>query len=52
MQLRWDQIEAKLRELGFTNETIAAAGAAYAEERDAESRSHLNRDLNDQMSAK
>ena len=33
MQLQWQFIEAKLREMGFTSETVAAAAAAYAEER-------------------
>ena len=42
MQLQWEFIEAKLREMGYTNETVAAAAAAYEAEREAESRSHLN----------
>ena len=45
MQLRWDQIEAKLREIGWSAETLKKAAAAYAEEREAESRSHFNQDL-------
>ena len=45
MQLQWEFIEAKLREMGFTNETVAAAAAAYEAEREAESRSHLNADM-------
>ena len=39
MQLQWQFIEVKLREMGFTSETVAAAAAAYAEEREMESRS-------------
>lgn len=31
--------------MGFTSETVAAAAAAYAEERDVESRSRYNADL-------
>ena len=45
MQLRWDQIEAKLREIGWSADTLKKAAAAYAEEREAESRSHFNQDL-------
>ena len=48
MSLKWDLIEAKLREIGWSHETLKKAAAAYAEEREAESRSHLNGDLNDQ----
>lgn len=33
VKLQWEFIEAKLREMGFTSETVAAAAAAYAEER-------------------
>jgi len=47
MSLKWDLIEAKLREIGWSHETLKKAAAAYAEEREAESRSHLNGDLND-----
>jgi len=32
-KLQWEFIEAKLREMGFTPQTVAAAAAAYAEER-------------------
>jgi len=42
MQLQWEFIEAKLREMGYTDETVAAAARAYEAEREAESRSHLN----------
>ena len=45
MQLQWQFIEEKLREMGFTAETVRAAAAAYAEEREAASRSGLNQDL-------
>ena len=45
MQLQWEFIEAKLREMGYTDETVAAAARAYEAEREAESRSHLNQDL-------
>ena len=52
MQLQWQFIEDKLREMGFTSETVKAAAAAYAEEREMESRSRLNADLVDGMSMK
>ncbi len=45
MQIQWEYIEAKLREMGFTSETVAAAAAAYAEDREAASRSNYNADL-------
>mmetsp|Transcript_26290 Transcript_26290/g.35098 ORF Transcript_26290/g.35098 Transcript_26290/m.35098 type:complete len:119 (-) Transcript_26290:1177-1533(-) len=38
--------------MGFTSETVAAAAAAYAQEREAESRSHLNADLGGEGSVK
>ena len=36
--------------MGFTSETVAAAAAAYNQEREAESRSHMNADLANEMS--
>ena len=50
MQIQWAYIEAKLCEMGFTSETVAAAAAAYNMEREAESRSHMNADLANDMS--
>ena len=38
--------------MGFTSEAVAAAAAAYAEERDADNRSRLNADLADAGSVK
>ena len=49
VELNWEKLEAKLREMGFTAETVARAAAAYAEEREktleSKSQSKLNADL-------
>ena len=49
VELNWEKLEAKLREMGFTAETVAAAAAAYEEERqktlESKSQSKLNADL-------
>ena len=43
MQLQWEYIEAKLRAMGYTNETLIAAVNAYEAELEAEkNRSLLN----------
>jgi hypothetical protein len=52
MQIKWQFIEEKLRQMGFTSETVAAAAAAYAEERAMESKSNLNADLAGDFSIK
>ena len=53
MQMQWAQIEAKTRELGYSSEAVAAAAAAYEEQqREAESRSHMNADLDNALSQK
>ena len=41
MQMRWEMIEDKLRQMGFTAETISAAAAAYGEQRDADGISRI-----------
>ena len=49
VDLKWQQLEAKLREIGFTKETVAAAAAAYEEERqktlESKSQSKYNQDV-------
>ena len=46
VELNWLKLEAKLKEMGFTAETVAAAAAAYAEEREKTSVSRSQANLN------